>query len=85
MKNPFKMTMPEYKYDTLHAAMKDSLKEPYIGVTQGGSSRKGGPAKVAATEAEVKQGQGGQQASGVANAVASNGLAGRSASTRANK
>lgn len=41
--------MPMFKLDTLHQALKDGLKNPYIGVTQGGSSRKNSGAKVAAT------------------------------------
>ena len=65
MKNPLKIVMPEYKYDTLAAVMKESQKEPYIGVTQGGSSRKNGPAKVAATEALVRQRSASKQAGGV--------------------
>ncbi len=47
--NPFKVRMPELKLDTLNAAMKASLKMPAIGVTQGGSSRKNGGARPAAT------------------------------------
>lgn len=52
---PFKIQMPKFKFDTLHRALKDSLKKPAIGVTQGGSSRKHPGARVAATTAEVKQ------------------------------
>jgi hypothetical protein len=44
--------------DTLYRAMKDSLKKPYIGVTQGGSSRKNSGAKVAAVISQVKQPKG---------------------------
>lgn len=47
--------MPELKLDTLHAAMKDSLKQPLIGVTQGGSSRKNAGARVAAKVSKIKQ------------------------------
>jgi hypothetical protein len=54
-KHPFKLPKPGLSLPTLHAAMKDSLKAPYIGVTQGGSSRKGKGARVAARVAEVKQ------------------------------
>ena len=54
-KNPFKLSRPEFKLDTLHTALKDSLKQPYIGVTQGGSSRKNSGARVAATVSKVKQ------------------------------
>ena len=53
--NSFKLSSRKRRLDTLAAAMKDSLKKPYTGVTQGGSSRKGGGAKVAATTARVKQ------------------------------
>ena len=55
MKNPFKITRPGMKMDTLYRAMKDSLKNPYIGVTQGGSSRKNSGARVAAVVSQVKQ------------------------------
>ncbi len=41
-------------FDTMHRALKDSLKKPYIGVTQGGSSRKDSGCRVAATTAETK-------------------------------
>lgn len=47
--------MPGFNMDTLQAAMKDSLKKPYIGVTQGGSSRKNSGARVAAVVSKVKQ------------------------------
>ena len=40
--------------DSLRTALIDSLKKPYIGVTQGGSSRKNGGCRVAATTAEAK-------------------------------
>ena len=58
MKNPLKITRPGLKMDTLARAMKDSLKNPYIGVTQGGSSRKNGGARVAAVVSKVKQPKG---------------------------
>ena len=54
-KNPFKIEQPELKLDTLYRAMQDSLKQPYIGVTQGGSSRKNGGARVAAVISKIKQ------------------------------
>jgi hypothetical protein len=57
-KNPFKLNRPGLHMDTLHRAMKDSLKNPYIGVTQGGSSRKNSGARVAAVVSKVKQPQG---------------------------
>lgn len=41
-------------FDSLHTALKDSLKKPYIGVTQGGSSRKNSGCRVAATTAKPK-------------------------------
>jgi hypothetical protein len=50
-----KMRMPSFTMDTFHRSLKDSLKNPAIGVTQGGSSRKHSGARVAATTAEVKQ------------------------------
>lgn len=55
MKNPLQIHRPRLGLDTLAAALKESLKKPYIGVTQGGSSRKSKGARVAATIAEVKQ------------------------------
>lgn len=58
MKNPNKIVRPGLHMDTLYRAMKDSLKKPYIGVTQGGSSRKNGGARVAAVTSKVKQPKG---------------------------
>lgn len=58
MKNPFKISRPGLKLDTLHTALKDSLKNPYIGVTQGGSSRKNSGARVAAVVSKPKQSKG---------------------------
>jgi hypothetical protein len=57
-KNPNKIIMPGLKMDSMYRALKDSLKKPYIGVTQGGSSRKNAGARVAATVAQVKQPKG---------------------------
>jgi hypothetical protein len=54
MKNPNKVIQPGLRLDTLYRAMKDSLKKPYIGVTQGGSSRKNAGARVAAVNSQVK-------------------------------
>lgn len=54
MKGSLIKDMPHYKLDTLRQAQKDGLKRPYIGVTQGGSSRKYSGARVAATDASVK-------------------------------
>jgi len=58
LKSPFKISRPGMKMDTLHAALKDSLKNPYIGVTQGGSSRKNSGARVAAVVSKPKQPKG---------------------------
>ena len=58
MKDPFHIVQPSLKIDTLYRAMKDSLKKPYIGVTQGGSSRKNAGARVAAVNSQVKQPKG---------------------------
>lgn len=55
-KTPFKFPagMQNFEgFDTLHKALKDALRRPFIGVTQGGSSRTRG-AKVAATTADAK-------------------------------
>jgi hypothetical protein len=57
-KDPNKIVQPYLKMDTLYRAMKDSLKKPYIGVTQGGSSRKNSGARVAAVISQVKQPKG---------------------------
>lgn len=54
MKVP-KLKMPELGFDTFHRAMKDSLKKPPVGVTQGGSSRKHPGARSAAKDADVQQ------------------------------
>lgn len=53
--NPFKFHAKRRGFQTMASAMKESLKEPYIGVTQGGSSRKDKGARVAATTATTKQ------------------------------
>lgn len=58
VKNPLKIARPGLKMDTLDRAMKDSLKSPYIGVTQGGSSRKNSGARVAAVVSKPKQPKG---------------------------
>jgi hypothetical protein len=55
MKNPLKLGKGMRRMDTFAVALKDSLKKPYIGVTQGGSSRKDKGARVAATTADHKQ------------------------------
>jgi hypothetical protein len=57
-KDPNKIVKPYLKMDTMYRAMKDSLKKPYIGVTQGGSSRKNAGARVAAVVSKVKQPKG---------------------------
>lgn len=54
-KNPNKITRPGMHMDSLYRAMNDSLKKPYIGVTQGGSSRKNSGARVAAVISKPKQ------------------------------
>lgn len=54
MKNPFNLPTKRRGFTSFGAALKESLKEPYIGVTQGGSSRRDKGARVAATTAEVK-------------------------------
>lgn len=55
MKNPFSVNLPGRKnFTTMKTALKDGLKKPYIGVTQGGSSRRDAGCRVAATIAEVK-------------------------------
>jgi hypothetical protein len=67
VKNPLKITMPEYKFDTLQAQLKNSMEQPFIEYTQGGSSRKGGGAKVAGVDASVRQKSASKQAGGALN------------------
>jgi len=50
--NPNRFPKHESSFDTLATALKKSLKRPFIGVTQGGSSRKDRGAKPAATTAK---------------------------------
>jgi hypothetical protein len=57
-KDPNKVVMPGLRMDSMYRALKDSLKKPYIGVTQGGSSRKNAGARVAAVISQVKQPKG---------------------------
>lgn len=54
MRNPNKIVMPGLHMDTMYRALQDSLKKPYIGVTQGGSSRKNAGARVAAVVSKPK-------------------------------
>ena len=49
MKDPFKFYGLGRRFPSAKAAMRKSAQQPYIGVTQGGSSRPGHPAKIAAT------------------------------------
>ena len=49
------LTFPKLRgsFDTMYRALKDSTKKPFIGVTQGGSSRKFSGSKPAATEGQT--------------------------------
>jgi hypothetical protein len=49
------LTFPKLRgsFDTMYRALKDSTKKPFIGVTQGGSSRKFAGSKPAATTAQA--------------------------------
>lgn len=49
----FKIGSSMPRPDTMRTALKESLKKPYIGVTQGGSSRKNSGARVAATSTDT--------------------------------
>lgn len=53
MKNPFKLYSGLRQLDTLKDALLDALDRPFIGVTQGGSSRRNRGAKPAATRGEI--------------------------------
>lgn len=48
-RDPFKLPAMSRRLDSLYTAVEHSMMRPYIGVTQGGSSRKDRGAKVAAT------------------------------------
>jgi hypothetical protein len=54
------LTFPKLRtsFDTMYRALKDSTKKPFIGVTQGGSSRKFAGAKPAATDGQVRTSRG---------------------------
>lgn len=45
---------PQFKFDTMYRALKDGLKHPPVGFTQGGSSRKNTGARVAGHDASFK-------------------------------
>jgi hypothetical protein len=51
------LTYPKNKHrlDALKDVYRQNSKRPYIGITQGGSSRKARGAKVAATSGQVRQ------------------------------
>jgi cytochrome bd-type quinol oxidase subunit 1 len=53
-RDPLKLYPMWRKLPTLARVMKQSDQPPYIGVTQGGSTRPNQPAKVAATDGEWK-------------------------------
>lgn len=48
------LTFPKMRtsFDTMYRTLKESTKKPFIGVTQGGSSRKSSGAKPAATDGQ---------------------------------
>ncbi len=46
---------PRRRFETLGAALKTSIKQPALGVTQGGSSKKGKGARVAARDANIQR------------------------------
>ena len=54
-RDPFTFTKLRGSFDTMYRALKDSTKKPFIGVTQGGSSRKNAGAKPAAIVAQVTE------------------------------
>lgn len=49
-RDPLSYPKNRVSFPTMRAQLKRADKQPKVGVTQGGSSRKGGPAKVAATD-----------------------------------
>lgn len=61
MKSSFVKDKPNLKLDSFNLAMKDGLKQPYIGVTQGGSSRKDAGARPAATSSTSKGNKNGRR------------------------
>ena len=48
--DPFKFPKRRRRLDNMRTALKEQQKRPYVGITQGGSSRQNQPAKVAATD-----------------------------------
>jgi hypothetical protein len=53
--DPFKFAALKHSFDTMYRALKDGEKQPFIGLTQGGSSRKFAGCKSAASRATVRQ------------------------------
>jgi hypothetical protein len=51
-RDPLTFSKPRASFGTMVSALKESAKNPYIGVTQGGSSRKFSGAKPAATDGQ---------------------------------
>lgn len=49
-RDPMSYPKNRVSFRTMHEQLQRSMKRPLIGVSQGGSSRKGSPAKVAATD-----------------------------------
>jgi hypothetical protein len=49
------LTFPKLRtsFDTMYRALKNNTKQPFIGVTQGGSSRKFSGSKPAATDGQA--------------------------------
>lgn len=48
--HPLAPRKPQWKLPTIKGAMADNLKNPVVGVTQGGSSRKNSGSRVAAVD-----------------------------------
>lgn len=53
-RDPFSWPKGRVSYPTLNATLRRTDKQPYIGVTQGGSSRKNRGAKSAASKGVVR-------------------------------
>ena len=51
-RDPLTFPKGQQSLDTMYRALKDSQKRPYIGLTQGGSSRKNAGCKPAATNGQ---------------------------------
>ena len=54
-RDPYKLPGTTRRLDSLRVALKKGENKPFIGVTQGGSSRKNAGAMPAATDADIQR------------------------------